>query len=90
MEWGKDLMNPKIKIVKQETLPNGYWVSTVWLGLDHRWGKGQPLIFETMVFYQGESDLDMQRYSTEAEAIVGHKALVKKWSRKKPKNKYVT
>lgn len=22
----------------------------VWLGLDHRYGEGSPLIFETMVF----------------------------------------
>lgn len=27
-----------------------YWVSTVFLGLDHRHGDGPPLIFETMVF----------------------------------------
>ena len=27
-----------------------YWVSTVFLGLDHNWGVGPPLIFETMVF----------------------------------------
>lgn len=26
------------------------WVSTVWLGLDHGWGRGKPQIFETMVF----------------------------------------
>lgn len=37
------------KIVKQEYVGN-YWVSTVWLGLDHGFGRGAPLIFETMVF----------------------------------------
>jgi hypothetical protein len=26
------------------------WVSTVWLGLDHGFGSGPPLTFETMVF----------------------------------------
>lgn len=27
-----------------------YWVSTVFLGLDHSYGTGPPLLFETMVF----------------------------------------
>jgi hypothetical protein len=52
-----------------------YWVSTVWLGVDHGWGRGAPLIFETMVFAaEGEvgPDLDQLRYSTEAEARAGH------------------
>lgn len=28
------------------------WVSTVWLGINHNYGDGPPLIFETMVFVQ--------------------------------------
>lgn len=75
------------------TLPNGIWISTVWLGLDHRWGMGPPLFFETMVFglpkrqqvvFGEEMDvrdeLDMQRYSTLAQAQAGHDAMVKKWA----------
>lgn len=27
-----------------------YYVSTVWLGLNHNWGEGPPIIFESMVF----------------------------------------
>ena len=39
-------------------------VSTVWLGLDHSYGNGPPLIFETLVFYaDGNSDMGC-RYST--------------------------
>lgn len=60
-----------------------YWVSTVWLGLDHNHCPGgPPLIFETMVF-AGEDDnerfahdFDMRRYATEAEAIAGHQETV--------------
>jgi len=65
------------------TLPNGRWVSTVWLGLDHCFGDGPPVIFETMVFTTKESldDLDCKRYSTEAEALAGHAKMVEKWSR---------
>lgn len=46
-------------------------VSTVFLGLDHNWGDGRPLIFETMVF-GGKYDQECERYSTEAEAVAGH------------------
>ena len=53
------------------------WVSTVWLGINHQYGDGPPLIFETMVFSE-DDDVDgyMRRYSTEAEARTGHNAVV--------------
>jgi hypothetical protein len=51
-------------------------VSTVWLGLDHRFGAGPPLIFETMVF-GGEHDQGQWRYSTEEQALAGHERVVK-------------
>jgi hypothetical protein len=50
-------------------------VSTVWLGLDHNWGPGPPLIFETMVF-GGTMDEDQWRYPTEAVALAGHDQVV--------------
>jgi hypothetical protein len=75
------------KRVALDDLPNGYRVSTVWLGLDHRFGDaGPPLIFESMVFVGDSStnddgdDLDCWRYSTEAEARAGHELLVAQWS----------
>jgi hypothetical protein len=69
--------------VAETTLTNGLWVSTVWLGLDHSFGFGPPLIFETMVFPSREnmSELDCDRYSTEFEARLGHARLCQKWSR---------
>lgn len=52
------------------------WVSTVWLGLDHSWSGGPPLIFETMIF-GGPLDQDyQQRYSTVEEARAGHERAV--------------
>lgn len=80
--WGKIYANRKEKILKQEDTWLGFWVSTVWLGLDHSFLPNQdPLIFETMVFRKGYwSDLDCQRYTTKEEAIRGHKALMRKWS----------
>lgn len=65
-------------------LSDGKVVSTVWLGLDHNYFGGPPLIFETMVF-PSEDDWtaeDSDRYSTEAEARAGHEAMVAKWSPK--------
>lgn len=52
-------------------------VSTVFLGLNHQFGNGPPLLFETMVF-GGELDQEMDRYSTWDEAIKGHKIVVQK------------
>ncbi len=55
-----------------------YWVSTVYLGIDHSFGSGPPLIFETMIF-DNEADefLSFQdRYSTEEQAVAGHAAAV--------------
>lgn len=51
------------------------WVSTVWLGLNHQYGDGPPLIFETMIF-GGENDGEQWRYATEEEAEAGHAAAV--------------
>jgi hypothetical protein len=50
-------------------------VSTVYLGLDHSYGEGPPLIFETMVF-GGVLDQQQWRYSTEAQAIEGHARVI--------------
>lgn len=69
-------------VIAQEQV-GPYWVSTVWLGLDHGFGRpGPPVIFETMVFGDttatsslGEP-LDRVRYATEAEARAGHAAMV--------------
>lgn len=77
-EWAKDMKGDRT--VEKTTLPSGNRVSTVWLGLDHNYSGGRPLIFETMVFPPDSyADLDMARYSTEDEAKAGHAAMVEKW-----------
>jgi len=55
---------------------DGVSVSTVFLGLDHSWGDGPPMLFETMIF-GGEHDEDQWRYSTWGEAVAGHKVACK-------------
>jgi hypothetical protein len=60
------------RAVAKTHLPGGVEVSTVFLGLDHNWGGGEPLLFETMIF-GGELDGEQWRYSTWEEAEKGHK-----------------
>ena len=83
LEWGSMFEDRTTKRVAETTLPDGTWISTVWFGLDHRFGDGPPLIFETMVFPSKDGllyELDTYRYSTEEEAIKGHEEAVAKWS----------
>ena len=48
-------------------------VSTVFLGIDHAFGGGEPLLFETMVFgNDSHSESYMERCSTWEEAGVQH------------------
>jgi hypothetical protein len=52
-------------------------VSTVFLGLDHSFGQGPPLLFETMVF-GGPLNEEQVRYSTWGEAEIGHRYMVER------------
>jgi hypothetical protein len=58
------------------------YVSTVFLGLDHNWdniihgGDGPPVLFETMVFWDGPLGGEGKRYATWEEADRGHEDLV--------------
>lgn len=58
-------------------------ISTVFLGLDHSFGHGKPLIYETMVF-GGALDQECRRYSTRQEALDGHAEMVKRVSEDDP------
>jgi hypothetical protein len=52
-------------------------VSTVFLGLDHGWDDGPPVLFETMTFGGGQDTNEWQwRYTTRAAAQAGHDAIV--------------
>jgi hypothetical protein len=62
--------NPERKAVKQEHVGDIY-VSTVFLGLDHSWDEGKPVLWETMIF-GGEHDQYMDRYSSVEDALEGH------------------
>lgn len=65
------------------TVTEDHTISTIFLGLNHQWGKGPPLVFETMIFNKEDgkpSDLDtwQYRYSSWDDAEHGHKAAVRR------------
>ena len=58
-----------------------YTISTVDLGLDHSFGYGEPLYYETMIFnWEDESgnpfEYYQERYTTEKQAREGHKEAI--------------
>ena len=63
----------------QDTI-NGCLVSTVFLGVNHRFESGRPILYETMIF-SGDDSLYQERYFTRGEAISGHKMALEKAKR---------
>ncbi len=80
MEWANLFEDFEYRQVG-DSLVDGIRVSTVWLGLDHNFGRvGPPLIFETMMFDWTTEDrqVDFQwRYHSLEQAQAGHANAVK-------------
>ena len=51
---------------------HGVTVSTVFLGVDHQFGKGPPVLFETMAFFEAKSWEIQERCSTWEQAEEQH------------------
>jgi len=96
LEWGKYLQSrTEDRVVKHDVVykpfSRPYRVSTVFLGIDHQYGDGPTLLFETMIFV-GEipeelgkderlrafDDIFCDRYSTYEEAEKGHETALNK------------
>jgi hypothetical protein len=61
------------------------YISTVFLGLDHSWDNGPPILWETMVFDEARNEKEVDRCSgsrEQAEAM--HAAMVKKFQDQQP------
>jgi hypothetical protein len=71
-QWCEKLEHPQYKRVLGTMLDQGGWVSTVWLGLNHEYFGGPPLIFETIWFGSDGEINEQVRYTTEAQAKAGH------------------
>lgn len=72
--WASKMEDETYQVVAR-THVGEVFVSTVWLGINHQFGDGPPIIFETMVF-GGPLDEEQVRYSTEAAALAGHDQMV--------------
>lgn len=84
LEWAREFENFDNRRLRQDDV-DGCLVSTVFLGLDHGWGGGPPILFETMAFSSAprtvsmfgrerevHEELDARRYATYDEAMRGH------------------
>ena len=77
-EWCRTGFKTKRRV--NETTVGDVWVSTVFLGLDHRFGDldSAPIVFETMT-NDGEGHWgNQERYTTWKDAEAGHARMVAK------------
>lgn len=77
MTWAREFENMEVRRVARYESDCGV-VSTVFLGLNHQFGDGPPLVFETMIFPKEGNWQDeyMDRYTTWEEAEAGHEKAV--------------
>jgi hypothetical protein len=64
------------RVVQQDIMAiEGVKISTVFLGFDHSWVEGPPVLFETMIF-GGNRDGETHRYRTWDDAEAGHQRVL--------------
>lgn len=82
MTWARWFQDTDARQISRTWLPNGIEVSTVFLGIDHNFGSGPPILWESLAFDKEHGSMDgtMRRYETREEALAGHEALVKELS----------
>jgi hypothetical protein len=73
LEWSRQGFDETRRVAK--TTVGEVDISTVFLTVDHAWGGGPPILFETMVF-GGPLNEYQWRYSTWDEAVAGHERIV--------------
>lgn len=73
IEWGSWYEKSNRSVDKTKVIDCE--VSTVFLGINHAFLGGEPILFETMIF-GGQQDGYCQRYSTWEEAEVGHQKAI--------------
>lgn len=77
LKWAKWFQSPGNRIV-EHTHIGDVMISTVFMGLDHSFGSGKPVLWETMIFGSKHKALkDYQvRYTAISNARKGHKYAV--------------
>lgn len=81
--WLELMGDESYRRIGRDELSDGTFVSTVWLGLNQNYGRGRPMVFETMVFSPAGQPLETERYETLAEAKAGHERILREWLVKK-------
>lgn len=72
-EWFDDINN---RFVRRQTV-HKHLISTIFIGIDHSFGRGDPELWETMVFPSNSvENVYCDRYSSYKDAIIGHKKAV--------------
>lgn len=74
LAWGRWMQAAERHVAKDQ-ISDDVSVSTVFLGLDHSFGGGVPILYETMIF-GGPHDQYQDRYATKEEALAGHAVAV--------------
>ena len=75
LKWGRWFETADAERIVAKTTVGDTRVSTIFLGLDHRWGSGPPVLWETMIF-GGSHDGWQERYTSQEEAIRRHNEIV--------------
>jgi hypothetical protein len=76
LTWGKwfEVADNRVALTEIGTVK----ISTVFLGIDHQWDAGPPLLFETVIFgLPDEAGAFQERCSTWEEAEIVHEEAVK-------------
>jgi hypothetical protein len=74
--WFEDSI--RTRRVARDAITADIFVSTVFLGFDHGWGDGPPVLWETMVF-GGPMDQEQDRCSGSREqALAMHERMVQR------------
>lgn len=74
-EYVKWKLENNIHVGKDEI--GGVRVSTVFLGIDHQFGKGPPILWETMIF-GGQHNEAQSRYASHDDALKGHQVALER------------
>jgi hypothetical protein len=77
-QWATEFERTKRRRLFLAEIPPNIRVSTVFLGLNHQYEEGPPLVFETMVFGGAHDQAWEERYSTYDEAKAGHEAMIER------------
>ncbi len=75
-EWSESFSDPSKRVVQQDSIDGGWFVSTVFLGLNHAFSGGQGIWFESMVFRPDGQTSDERRYRTWNQAKRGHEEIL--------------